>query len=91
LLALKSLQQSEKYHQARVSWGHHILMLHHEYQFNSKYNMTYDSFMKLVDILSLLYSRMTKTVSPMRLSVRPLMDFSCRFYNVNQRVSKAHS
>jgi hypothetical protein len=52
LLSLKLLQRAEKYHQARVSWEYHAVMLHHENQFDSTYRTSYDSFMKLVDILS---------------------------------------
>ncbi len=36
---------------ARIMWEHHALMFRHENQFNSKYRMSYDSFMKLVNLL----------------------------------------
>jgi hypothetical protein len=38
------------------------MMLRHENQFDSKYRMSYDSFMQLVDILSLAIQQNDKKV-----------------------------
>lgn len=40
-----------KYHRLRISWEHHATMLVLEKQFDSKYRMSYESFMHLVKLL----------------------------------------
>jgi hypothetical protein len=44
-------ERSVKFHCCQIEWGKHALILCHENQFDSKYQMTYESFTKLASIL----------------------------------------
>jgi hypothetical protein len=51
LLSLNLASREAKYHRLRISWDNHATMLIHEKQFDSKYRMSYESFMHLVTLL----------------------------------------
>ena len=51
LLSLNLASREAKYHRIRISWENHATMLIHEKQFDSKYRMSYESFMRLVTLL----------------------------------------
>jgi hypothetical protein len=44
-------EREMKVHRLRVAWDHHATILRHEKQFESKYRMSYESFMKLAKLL----------------------------------------
>ena len=44
-------EREAKVHRSRVAWEDHATILRHEKQFDAKYRMSYESFMKLVELL----------------------------------------